>query len=401
MLNEFTYIRRYIILQNKYTNIPDIKPKGYGKIEIRGIKGMLNLNIENAPEDRDYRIYLLKTRGRAIEQRDIGRIIINQMGKSKTNIPLNLRELRDKDFSIDQIDAILIGKGTDILLAGYIKKDNGAIDRFIKQITPEDRTPEEPIKDKNEEPQPKEKEPEETKPEEAKPKEIEPKDEELEQSPIKEPPIEKIETEGLMMGKSPIEKAAEPPEDKQKSHIKTPSTDDAPEERIVERLSEELPDYPSIERHRKLNHKNQMDEYILGLLKFFPNSQPLRTPLHGYSWWQIDGRGANPHKGILPYYNYLMGTNYRYPLMNNSTTCISLIKKYGHYLFGTYTRRGEVKYYIYGVPGRFELEEQPFRGITGFNTWYESTEGLGYWIIYIEPITGKIIHPINPMIPKN
>jgi len=61
----------------------------------------------------------------------------------------------------------------------------------------------------------------------------------------------------------------------------------------------------------------------------------------------------------------------------------------------------EIKYYIYGVPGKFTIGEQPFKGITGFNTWYESNEGTGYWVLYIDPMTGKTIHPINPMVPGN
>ena len=57
MSGEFTYIRKYIILQNNYTNIKNINPKGYGKIEVKGVKGTINLNIENSEEDKDYRIY--------------------------------------------------------------------------------------------------------------------------------------------------------------------------------------------------------------------------------------------------------------------------------------------------------------------------------------------------------
>lgn len=94
-----------------------------------------------------------------------------------------------------------------------------------------------------------------------------------------------------------------------------------------------------------------------------------------------------------------MSSDYKYPFLNNSTTCLNLIRKYGHYLFGMYKEGRETKYYIYGVPGKFAIEEHPFKGITGFNTWYESTNGIGYWILYIDPMTGKRIYPLNPMVP--
>ncbi|MCG4586045.1 hypothetical protein L0P56_11130, partial [Anaerosalibacter bizertensis] len=76
------------------------------------------------------------------------------------------------------------------------------------------------------------------------------------------------------------------------------------------------------------------------------------------------------------------------------------IKKYGNYLFGIYRDGGEITYYIYGVPGRFDSLEHPFKGVTGFNTWYETENGFGYWIMYIDPLMGKVIYPLNPMIPS-
>ena len=87
--------------------------------------------------------------------------------------------------------------------------------------------------------------------------------------------------------------------------------------------------------------------------------------------------------------------------MPKVTTCLDQIKKYNHYLFGLYKEHDEIRYYVYGIPGKYVVEEHPFRGITGFNTWYSSGEKDGYWLIYIDPLTGKVIFPINPMIPSN
>ena len=103
----------------------------------------------------------------------------------------------------------------------------------------------------------------------------------------------------------------------------------------------------------------------------------------------------------LPYFNYLMSADYKYPFLNNSTTCFNQIKKYGHYLFGLYEEDGDTKYYIYGVPGKFTKEEHPFKGITGFNIWFESMDNMGYWLLYINPMTGEIIYPLNPMVPAD
>ena len=37
-----------------------------------------------------------------------------------------------------------------------------------------------------------------------------------------------------------------------------------------------------------------------------------------------------------------MSADYKYPFLNNSTTCFNQIKKYGHYLFGLYEEDGDI-----------------------------------------------------------
>lgn len=399
MSEEFTYFRKYIILENSYTNIENINPKGHGKIEVRGIKGVMNLNVENSEGDKDYRIYLLKNINGQVKEQDLGRIITDEKGKSRTNITLNLRDLESKGFSIDEIDAILIRKGIDILLAGYIDKDNGTIDRFIKQLIAEEKEETFETFDDIEE--------REEILEIEDPIEIEelPMDELSVQEPvIIEKPYEPIDIEEEAVKEEAVKEEAvvEEAVEIQEETKQTVEVEEEPnlEETVeIETTTEEVSTYQSLEYIRRLNHKNQMTNYILSILRFFPNIQPLRMYLHGYSWWQIEDGGTDSYKGFLPYYNYLMSTNYKYSFLNNATTCLNLIRKYGHYLFGMYKEGKETKYYVYGVPGRFTIEEQPFKGITGFNTWYESTEGIGYWVLYIDPMTGKIIHPINPMVP--
>ena len=131
---EYTYFRKYIILKNDYTNIANLNPKGHGKIEVRGSKGVISLNVENCELEKDYKVYLLKDKNGEVYEYDLGRIITDEKGRSRTNITLNLRDLESKGFPIDEIDAILIRKGIYVLLGGYIDKDNGAIDRFIKRF---------------------------------------------------------------------------------------------------------------------------------------------------------------------------------------------------------------------------------------------------------------------------
>ncbi|NLW23489.1 MAG: hypothetical protein GXY88_09630 [Tissierellia bacterium] len=455
MSADFTYFRKYIVLKNDYTNIDSIKPKGHGKMEIRGNKGLLSLNVENCEEEESYRVYFLKSDNKGIYDLDIGRIFTDDRGRSRTNISFNLKDLEERGFPLNKIDAILIKKGINILLGGYIDRDNKTIDRLIKAMELEEKEESPPAQIEREEVI--EPVPEEITPKEDSSMELE-EEEKLEKQPLIEPtevgekeeegveetttePVIEAWTEGLEelpMDKPTEEVAAEEPpseevavEEKGEEESGLDGLDEGekgdtsheyefikPLEDTVETeeieagmdIAQEPPmeedytqpnyNFQSLEYMRRLKYKNRMTDYVLSILRFFPKVQPLKIYLHGYSWWRIDDDGTGLNRGFLPYYNYLMSANYRYPFLYNSTTCLDQIRKYGHYLFGLYREGKDTKYYVYAVPGKFTIEEHPFRGITGFNTWYDSMDGIGYWVLYIDPMTGNIIYPINPMVPS-
>lgn len=397
MNRESTYLRKYIILKKDYLNIPGINPKGHVKIETRGNKGNISIVIENCQRDKDYQVIFLKDEEGHVKKHSIGQIITDHKGKGRINISVNLRDLELQGFSIDEISAILIRKDEDILLGSHIDKDVGTIERFLQE--------------------------EMRKPNLTKEAEIELEaglqkdpimkiglDTELESelgTELEEESTMEIETEtefntNTLEKPTEIEEPIEIPKVEEKileEEILFTKEEENPVEDIINTV-EVIDNYQSIEETRKLNHRNQMTNYILNILRFFPQIQPFKLDLHGYSWWQIEDDGTDAHKGFLPYFNYLMSADYKYPFINNSITCFDQIKRYGHYLFGMYKEKGETLYYIYAIPGRFAVEEHPFRGVTGFNTWYEAIEGMGYWLLYIDPMTGEIIHPLNPMMPS-
>lgn len=150
------------------------------------------------------------------------------------------------------------------------------------------------------------------------------------------------------------------------------------------------------------NYSMQVANYTMDILKFFEKVEPFRENLRDCTWWKIEYNNEDFQRGFLPFYNYLVNAYYPYPLTSKTTTCQSMIEKYGHYIFGTVTKQGEIQYYVYGVPGKFTIAEHPYNGSTGFNTWLKdknSSEGLGYWLIYVDALSGKIVNPVNPTIP--
>ena len=153
------------------------------------------------------------------------------------------------------------------------------------------------------------------------------------------------------------------------------------------------------ENNRRMIQRNQTTDYILNILKYFPEEDPIRQHLKGYKWWRIDYQ--DEAKGFLPYFNYVTGGKAKTKTTSNSdyTSPKELMAVYNHYLFGMYYKNEEVQYYVYAIPGGFYKDEHPNGGSSGFNTWFEGNEIMGYWLLYIDTLTGEVIYPLNPMIP--
>lgn len=80
----------------------------------------------------------------------------------------------------------------------------------------------------------------------------------------------------------------------------------------------------------------------------------------------------------------------------------------GHQLVGLqYSQEGAVKYLVHGIPGRFCLRDQPYGGATGYVYWHPlpgqqyKAGDYGYWLIYIDPVTGEVVFPRKPTKPPN
>jgi hypothetical protein len=461
----FIYTRKFVILKRDIANNLKIKPKGHARIEIRGNKGTMNITLEEGYKDWECGVYLLGWDNGRIVDYYLGRIITNERGKGNINVSFNPKNVGNSNLSIDKFNGIVIKKGINVLLTGYIDKEDGTIENYLRNLSHR----EEPIEEMAEETmeieatqageaiekvdkvdvgevesyeeiQVDEKFVEEEKVELEKIVEVEKKKvvEEAEKAEkkenygeIKAEEIEEVdETEDVLVEETQIEKEVIKEEkfegmdlllDEENNCENLKQEEARKIQMYLERLEEERKNQPEhkaesndvdwheaniknralVENMRRQNYKTQMTNYALNILKFFPKVNPFISNLNNYEWWKIEYNSMNMGRGFLPFYNYLMNMCYDYPFMPKVTTCLDQIKKYNHYLFGLYKEHDEIRYYVYGIPGKYVVEEHPFRGITGFNTWYSSGEKDGYWLIYIDPLTGKVIFPINPMIPSN
>ena len=427
MSEKFIYSRKFIILKEDFTNIPKIKPKGHGMIEARENIGKINVNVDRGEKEQIYNIYLVGLDNGEIVEVNLGRIITDTKGKGKIEGTFNPRNVKGSGHSIKKFTSLVIRRGINILLTGYIDKEDGVLDRYISRL---DGVQKEKLKGIEEPGEAEEKiEIEELKEEEST-SEIEDRDDfkevvkEVEEVQEETEELEGVEGEDVTLETEDRDDFKDMAKEIEEEKTEMTSEDidsdrdlNEPEEEEIDEFTEDLdkPKIGNVEEitrvkpaysqkdiyyMKRLDYKRQMSEYVLSILRFFPYVKPFRIELKGYDWWKIDYTGENIHRGFLPFYNYLFNTYNSYPFMKDASTCHELIKKYGNYLFGIYRDGGEIRYYIYGVPGRFDSLEHPFKGVTGFNTWYETENGFGYWIMYIDPLMGKVIYPLNPMIPS-
>lgn len=355
MANNMNYVRKFIILKKEYSNMRNLNPKGHGKIELRGSKLSISLNIENGEKNTYYNVILLS----GIKEYELGKIYLENRTKAKERFNLNYKELQAEGFSLGNINAILILRDDKVLLGNYINKEDGSIERYLNQNIKEIK-----IKDQ-EEPD----------------KDIE-EVFEFPEEVSKEPIIDEISI--IPPGKDELT---------QKKYEKAITNVFEPQ-RFIE-------DIPTEKKIEKIEKKDQTTDYILNILSFFPYAEPFKIDLKGYNWWKIDINNPLDEKGFLPYFSYITGHNKKYSLISDSITASELMQIHKHYIFGLYNEGEKVKFYVYGIPGKFTSKEHPEKGLTGFSTWFEGREDGGYWILYIEPNTGRIVYPINPMTPKD
>lgn len=166
---------------------------------------------------------------------------------------------------------------------------------------------------------------------------------------------------------------------------------------INEARAEASGDDNSENRAQSRRFRNKFDESLYKVLKDYKELEPLSVKIQDLNWWYIPYDETGVRNGFLPYYNQIISSYYPYPMSNRVTTCSFLMKKYGHYVFGIFKEKGEIARFVYGVPGEFKKEEQPYKGVTGFKNWSysnkESDERHGYWLVFVNPKTGEATEP--------
>lgn len=338
------FLRKFIILNKQSER--DLK--GHVRLETRGVKSRITLAIEGkSKEEVTHRLFIVSNEQNKFKEVELGRVELSKNGKGSFELNFNSNSVRESKISISDFNALLLkeidARGNEkVVLAGYIHRDDNSIERIIKN-------------------------------QETNKKELKLQSEEVREVPK----VKQARKLKRVQETEEAEKVKEIQEEKEVEEV----------EQAKEIVKETEKEEEQVEVKNQVI-KDKTEANIFDLLKNFKEINPFKRKLARYRWWEI----KNTSKGkLLPYYNYL-GTP-QTKTKDKYTDCKTQIEKYQKYLFGVAENKGKITHYIYGIPGRYERKEHPHGGATGFVSWIEDKDKIGYWLLYVNANTGKIVKP--------
>jgi hypothetical protein len=144
------------------------------------------------------------------------------------------------------------------------------------------------------------------------------------------------------------------------------------------------------DRHKK---KKSHAAMFIEILKNYEEVKEISPEFKGCRWWKVPQSDELQikDKDYHPYYCAIHHLKMTYPYLNY----IKYFKKFGYFYFGMkFDKSGEIKYFMYGIEGDKNHQEQPYMGMTGFSKWVPlAGKNTGMWIMYYNPYTGCIMVP--------
>lgn len=341
------------------------KSRGYVRLDMRGVKGNLIVAAENLGDAKSTsEVYLYKDKQNKIKLGDIN----NKKGIIKKQLTFG------SNSAIEDYNTCAVVKDGKIVL--YSNLFNASNPDSIRKLEDDTEKTAEVISS-FEEVQEKE--------------QITAKDERIKEETVEEEPII-VRTKKEARAIKEVNEVKEAKEEPSKVIVN--ETNQEPEEDIS---NASVKDEETAEAQ---GYRSKFDENLYKVLKEYKTVEPLSVKLKNFAWWYIPYDEKGVQNGILPYYNQIISSYYPYPMSNRVTTCAGLMKKYGHYIFGIYKENDAIARFIYGVPGEFTKEEQPYKGVTGFKNWSygnkenkENKGSNGYWLAFVNPKTGETTDP--------
>ncbi|MGL5347162.1 MAG: hypothetical protein ACRDA3_07415 [Peptostreptococcaceae bacterium] len=379
--------RNFIILQEDergHSNSNDKTLSGYSKIEAKGDKCKISFYAQNLRNDSgDYSIMLICNKKDVKKLIDLGKITISEGGKAEITREYFVDNIAGLDLSFDKISGAAIAKMRDgvpiFIMCGFINgeqpTDNWKNYKIIKSSDGSKQSKSRPDIEVKESDKRKDKKKHENK-----------KVEEV-ISTEHEEEISQQDTEDLVKE-----------EERKEEEIKEEERNEEEIEDMDRKKSKKSNDFDEYEAEIKKSTdafeiNGSVGEYFEGIARGFEHRKDAYSEIKHCKWYQVP---VNDLYEMCNMSNYNKYTVAYYPMLNY----YPYIRKHGHFMLGyKCDKEGNLRYIVYGVPGKKDREEQPYEGKTGFVTWIsdddENRDGMGCWLMFYDFRNSTVVVPMQ------
>lgn len=383
--------RNFIILQEDergYSNTSDKALSGYSKIEARAEKCKVSFYAQNLKKDTDdYHMILICCKKDCKQIIDLGKITISDSGKGEMTKEFDTSNIGGLGISFDKVCGAALAKmkeGVPIyVMCGFLNSeqpsDNWKNYKVVKcnehkqtdtdkKYKKDEYKEDKKIDKKSEKKSGKcEETYEHKKREDDKPVEIESISKKDYTNKVQEEP--KIE-------ESKIEETPYVPRENFRGKF-----DDYEEQ--IEAIKEFDPEVSEI--------RGSIGEYFEAVAEGFQRCKDKYKEVKYTKWYKIP---VNDLYQMCNMSNYNKYTLAYYPMLNY----YPYIKKHGYFMLGyKCDSEGNLKYIVYGVPGKKDKDEQPYDGKTGFVTWVKDKDidDTGCWLMFYDYKNSTVVVPMQ------
>ncbi|KLE17474.1 hypothetical protein [Clostridium sp. C8] len=446
--------RNFIILQEDergYSSSNDKTLSGYSKIEAKGDTCKISFYAQNLRNDGDdYCIMAICNKKDTKKMLDLGKITVSDGGKAEITKEYSVDDIAGLGISYDKISGAAIAKMKDeipiIIMCGFINgeqpSDNWKNYKIIKSTSDKSKDKVEYFKkeDKMKKDYDKKKESDkkkdddkkyyDKKKDEAKKKDEDKNKDEDKKKDENNCKCSEHREEDLRSDERPIMEEGIGPIDIEEQDVEAIPEDGADVKKNIDdkdnpftnlngvnaaqnpfvNSSGEINYYGSnsLNRASKKNKfdeyeeeiekksdvfsiKGSVGEYFEGIANGFEHCRNEYREIKYCKWYKIPVHDLHEMCNMSNYNRYTVAY---YPMLNY----YPYIRKYGHFMLGyKCDKDGNLRYIVYGIPGRKNRDEQPYEGKTGFVTWIsnETRDGVGCWLMFYDFRNSTVVVPMK------
>lgn len=158
------------------------------------------------------------------------------------------------------------------------------------------------------------------------------------------------------------------------------------EEKIDEKIEDNIEEEPKV-----FTIRGSVGEYFEGIANGFEHCRGEYQEIKYCKWYKVPVHDLHEMCNMSNYNRYTVAY---YPMLNY----YPYIRKYGHFMLGyKCDKDGNLRYIVYGIPGKKNRDEQPYEGKTGFVTWIndETRDGMGCWLMFYDFRNSTVVVPMQ------